>query len=316
MNIDGQMVLSTYGRSSGFCVDPVEKKPLNHFYPGSPVLSFGTAGCNLTCKFCQNWDIARSKEFDRLSDTAGPEAIARAASRYQCKSVALTYNEPVIFLEYGQDVAEACHRLGVQVVAVSNGYIQGEARREFFNFVDAANIDLKAFSEDFYQSMTGGDLKTVLDTLVYIKHDTSVWLEITTLLIPGKNDSETELRRLSNWVMNELGPDVPVHFSAFHPDFKMMDIGPTPVKTLIKARNIAMEAGLRFVYTGNVVYAPGDTTFCPACQWMVIEREWYRISNYSLDSRGNCGHCGTAIPGRFDLTAGDWGAKRQPIRIG
>lgn len=314
-NVDNRLVLTTYGRSSGFCIDPIEKKPLNHYYPGTPVLSFGTAGCNLTCKFCQNWDIARSKEFDRLSEEAGPAKIASAASRSKCSSVALTYNEPVIFLEYGRDVAEACHQAGVEVVAVTNGYVHQEAREAFFSFVDAANVDLKAFTDSFYKKLTGGNLQTVLDTLVYIRKKTEVWLEITTLIIPGENDSDGEIERMTKWILNELGPETPIHFSAFHPDYKMRDISATPLATLINARDIARGLGMHHVYTGNVSYSPGDTTYCHQCGATLIARQWYEISRYSLDESGCCIQCGTRLAGRFSRQAGNWGAKRKPVRL-
>ncbi len=212
---DGKIVLTTYGRSSGFCIDPIEKKPLNHFYPGSSVFSFGTAGCNLACKFCQNWDISKSRDMDRLMDQATPLAIAQAAHAHHCKSVAFTYNDPVVFFEYALDSADACHALGLQTVAVTAGYIHDAPRREFYAKMDAANIDLKGFTEEFYVKLTGSHLQSVLETLVYVHHNTDCWLEITTLLIPGYNDSDSELTALSKWVMQELGPDVPLHFSAF-----------------------------------------------------------------------------------------------------
>ncbi len=313
--IGNEMKLVTYGRSSGFCIDPVEKKPLNHFYPSTPVLSFGTAGCNLTCKFCQNWDISRSREFDRLTEKASPEAIAIAAVKEKCKSVALTYNDPVIFLEYGQDVADECHERGVSVIAVTNGYIHKRAREDFFSFIDAANVDLKAFTEDFYKSLTGGDLRTVLDTLKYLKNKTNVWLEITTLLIPGENDSEQEIKSLCHWILNELGPEVPIHFSAFHPDFKMGHISATPLDTLIKAREIALGMGLYYVYTGNVYYSPGDTTYCHICGEILIKREWYQLTGYRLSKDGCCKKCKTKLAGFFDKVPGTWGSKRKPIRI-
>jgi pyruvate formate lyase activating enzyme len=314
-NSGNQIVLTTYGKSSGFCIDPIEKKPLNHFFPGSPVLSFGTAGCNLTCKFCQNWDISRSKEFNRLSENASPTEISVAASSHKCKSVALTYNEPVIFLEYGRDVASACHELGVQIVAVTNGYVHKEAREAFFSFVDAANVDLKAFSESFYTSLTGGDLKTVLDTLSYIRNKTAVWLEITTLIIPGENDSDSEIKKLAQWVLNELGSETPLHFSAFHPDYKMKEKPSTSLSSLVRARDIARETGLVHVYTGNVTYPPGDTTFCHNCGASLIERERYEISTYQLTEFGYCNKCGTQLVGKFGRKSGDWGSKRRPVRI-
>ncbi|OQC10294.1 MAG: pyruvate formate lyase-activating enzyme 1 [Alphaproteobacteria bacterium ADurb.Bin100] len=309
------MVLTTYGRSSGFCIDPIEKKPLNQFYPGSSVLSFGTAGCNLACKFCQNWDISKSRDMDRLMDQASPEAIARAAAEAGCRSVAFTYNDPVIFAEYAMDVAEACHALGVQTVAVTAGYIHEQPRREFFAKMDAANVDLKAFTDDFYFKLTGSHLQPVLDTLVYLKHGTRVWFEITTLLIPGHNDSDTEIIAMSQWIRKELGPDVPLHFSAFHPDHKMPDVPATPPSTLVRARDIAIKEGLRYVYTGNVRHEAGDTTWCPGCKQPLIVRDWYQIRHYGLTAQGQCPHCGADVAGRFDERAGNFGRRRIPVAI-
>jgi pyruvate formate lyase activating enzyme len=313
-NLDNKIVSTTYGRSSGFCVDPIEKKPLNHFYPGSSVLSFGTAGCNLSCKFCQNWDISKSREIDTLASKATPEMIAKAAQEAGCKSVAYTYNDPVIFQEYAVDVAQACHELGILSVAVSAGYHSPAARAAFYQHMDAANIDLKSFDEAFYWKLTGAHLSSVLDTLQYIKHETQAWLEITTLLIPEHNDSSKELEAMSRWVVDNLGPDVPLHFSAFHPDYKMMDVPATPTKTLLKAREIAMAQGLRFVYTGNVHNTEGDSTYCPSCQQPVIERDWYEVTGWAMQN-GCCSSCGTIIPGRFDAQAGNWGRKRLQIRF-
>jgi pyruvate formate lyase activating enzyme len=310
-----QMILTTYGRSSGFCIDPIEKKPLNHFYPGSSVLSFGTAGCNLACKFCQNWDISKSRDMDRLMDQASPEAIAQVAEESGCRSVAFTYNDPVIFAEYAMDVADACHARGVQTVAVTAGYMHDQARREFYAKMDAANVDLKAFTDDFYFKLTGSHLQPVLDTLVYLKHETKVWFEITTLLIPGHNDSDEEVTAMCRWLMNELGPDVPLHFSAFHPDHKMPDVPATPPATLIRARNIALKTGLHHVYTGNVRHREGDTTYCPHCQAVLIERDWHQIVQYRLSPQGSCPDCGTSIAGRFATQAGNFGRRRIPIAI-
>jgi pyruvate formate lyase activating enzyme len=310
-----QMILTTYGRSSGFCIDPIEKKPLNNFYPGSSVLSFGTAGCNLACKFCQNWDISKSRDMDRLMDQASPEAIAQAAQANHCKSVAFTYNDPVIFAEYAMDVADACHARGVQTVAVTAGYIGEAARRDFFAKMDAANVDLKAFTEDFYFKLTGAHLQPVLDTLVYLKHHTQVWFELTTLLIPGHNDSDTELTAMCQWIMTELGPDVPLHFSAFHPDFKMPDVPATPPATLVRARQIALQAGLHYVYTGNVHNTEGDTTFCPQCHAPLIVRDWYLIKQYRLTADGHCPDCGAAVAGRFAAQAEHFGRQRIPLML-
>ncbi|PKO25174.1 MAG: AmmeMemoRadiSam system radical SAM enzyme [Betaproteobacteria bacterium HGW-Betaproteobacteria-8] len=310
-----EMLLTTYGRSSGFCIDPIEKKPLNHFYPGSPVLSFGTAGCNLACKFCQNWDISKSRDMDRLMDQASPEAIAIAAEQSGCKSVAFTYNDPVIFAEYAMDVADACHARGIKTVAVTAGYMHDAARRDFYAKMDAANVDLKAFTDEFYFKLTGSHLQPVLDTLRYLKHETDVWLEITTLLIPGENDSDEELTAMCRWIRKELGPDVPLHFSAFHPDYKMPGVPATPASTLIRARDIALSKGLRYVYTGNVHNQEGDTTFCPGCQTPLVVRDWYNIERYLLSDKGHCPVCDAAIAGRFDKRAGGFGRKRIPIAI-
>lgn len=309
------MVLTTYGRSSGFCVDPVEKKPLHHFLPGTPILSFGTAGCNLTCKFCQNWDISKAREMDRLNDAASPQAIAAAAVRLGCRSVAFTYNDPVIFLEYAVDTAKACHALGLKTVAVTAGYIAPEARREFFAHMDAANVDLKAFSQDFYHDLCGGNLDAVLDTLVYLRRETSVWVEITTLLIPGRNDSDDEITALSRWVVEKLGPDVPLHFSAFHPDWRLRDVPATPPTTLTRARAIALAAGIHHVYTGNVQDQDGGATRCAGCGALLIGRDWYDLTAWHVTAHGHCPHCGRALPGLFEAQPGDWGRKRLPVRL-
>ena len=314
-NLDGQMVLTTYGRSSGFCIDPIEKKPLNHFLPGTPVLSFGTAGCNLTCAFCQNWDISKSREMDRLMDSASPEALADAARIHGCPSVAFTYNDPVIFLEYAVDTAIACRKRGIHPVAVTAGYIEEEPCKEFFDHMDAANVDLKAFTDTFYREICGAELSPVLETLEYIRHHTDCWLELTTLLIPGKNDSDDELTAMCNWVVEALGPDVPMHFTAFHPDFRMRDIPYTPEDTLLRARKIALAAGVKFAYTGNIPNETTNSTTCPGCNKRVIGRITYTLTDWELDRNGACRHCGTPIPGRFDPVPGDWGTRRQPIRL-
>ena len=309
------MVLTTYGRSSGFCVDPIEKKPLNHFHPGSSVLSFGTAGCNLACKFCQNWDISKSRDMDRLMDQASPEAIAQAAAASGCRSVAFTYNDPVIFAEYAIDTARACHALDVKTVAVTAGYIHAEARKPFFAVMDAANVDLKAFTEEFYFKLTGAHLQPVLDTLKYLVHETSCWTEITTLLIPGRNDSDDELRRMAAWIASELGTQVPLHFTAFHPDYKLDDVPATPAATLMRARRIAQEEGLQHVYTGNVHDTEGGTTFCPQCHAALIVRDWHRILRYEVTDDGRCPHCTAALAGRFERFEGSFGSRRIPVRL-
>ena len=311
----GEIVLTTYGRSSGFCVDPIEKKPLNHFLPGTPVLSFGTAGCNLACKFCQNWDISKSREIDTLADAASPEAIARAAERLACRSVAFTYNDPVIFHEYAIDVALACRERGIKTVAVTAGYVCPEPRAEFYRHMDAANVDLKAFTERFYHKVCAAHVEPVLETLEYLKHETDVWFEITTLLIPGENDSEGELHELTQWVVEHLGPDVPLHFTAFHPDWKMLDKPATPAATLAKAREIAIANGLRYAYTGNVHDQAGGSTYCHGCGSLLIARDWYVLGEWNLTDEGCCRGCGMACAGVFDGPAGTWGPKRLPVRI-
>ncbi len=310
-----EIVLTTYGRSSGFCIDPIEKKPLNHFYPGSGVLSFGTAGCNLACKFCQNWDISKSRDMDSLMDEASPTAIARAAHAAGAASVAFTYNDPVIFAEYAIDTACACHEAGLATVAVTAGYIGPAARAEFYAAMDAANVDLKAFSESFYRQLAGARLAPVLDTLLYLRHETQVWFEITTLLIPDANDSDAEIEALSSWVARELGTDVPLHFTAFHPDFKLTDRPATPAATLRRAREIARKNGLRYVYTGNTHDTEGGTTYCQNCASALIVRDGYKILVYRLDHAGHCPDCGTVQAGRFRPYQGAFGPRRIPIRI-
>ncbi|WP_258182941.1 AmmeMemoRadiSam system radical SAM enzyme [Enhygromyxa salina] len=314
-NVGGEMVLTTYGRSSGLCIDPIEKKPLNHFYPGSSVLSLGTAGCNLSCKFCQNWDISKSRDMDTLTTAASPEAIAGAARRHECKSVAFTYNDPTIFAEYAMDIADACHERGLKTVAVTAGYIHAQARTEFYAKLDAANVDLKGFSDHFYRKLTGGRLAAVLETLEYLVHETEVWTEITTLVIPGHNDSDTELRAQCEWIVERLGPDVPLHFSAFHPDFKLLDIPPTPTATLRRAREIARASGIRHVYTGNVHDVAGDTSSCASCGEQLIVRDWYTLLRYRLTATGACPRCATPLAGHFDAQPGDFGRKRLRVVV-
>jgi pyruvate formate lyase activating enzyme len=304
-----KIVLTTYGRSSGFCVDPIEKKPLNHFLPGTPVLSFGTA---------ENWDISKSREFDRLQDRASPAGIADAAINTGSLSVAYTYNDPVIFLEYAVDVAEACREQGIKNVAVTAGYVTKEPRDEFFRLMDAANIDLKAFTDRFYWKICGGHLEPVLETLKYLKHETDVWFELTTLLIPGENDSESEIEEMTQWIMEHLGPGVPLHFTAFHPDWKMMDKSSTSMKTLTRSRDIAIKNGMHYVYTGNVHDMKGGSTWCHNCGEMLIGRDWYELSTWNIDcdkQNGSCADCGTAVAGVFDGAPGNWGSRRLPVHI-
>ncbi len=313
--VGGAMALTTWGRSSGFCVDPIEKKPLHHFYPGSSVLSFGTAGCNLGCRFCQNWDISKARDQDRLADQASPEQVAALAVALGCRSVAFTYNDPVIFAEYAIDVAEACRARGVKAVAVTAGYVHAAPRLELFSRMDAANVDLKAFTEDFYRRLCFGHLAPVLETLEVLVKELGVWTEITTLLIPGHNDGEAEVAALSEWIAGHLGPDVPLHFSAFHPDFELTDAPPTPPATLARARRQALAAGLRHVYTGNVHDLEGDASLCPSCGAVVIARDWYELLDYRLTRDGRCRGCGQAIAGRFDPAPGHFGRRRVAVRL-
>lgn len=310
-----EIALTAYGLSSGFCIDPIEKKPLNHFYPGSSVLSFGTAGCNLACKFCQNWDISKSREVASLSTAASPSEIADACMVYGVRSVAFTYNDPVIFAEYAMDTAEACHAIGIKTVAVTAGYITELARSAFFSHMDAVNVDLKAFSDDFYIRHCGGHLKPVLDTLVYLKHSTHVWLEITTLLIPGLNDHPDEIAAMCAWIYKELGSDVPLHFTAYHPAWKMLEPPPTPARTLIAARQIALLAGLKYVYLGNIHSHEGATTHCPICDAELIVRDAYNILKYQLSDAGSCLQCGHILDGCFGEYQGSFGTQRIPIQI-
>ena len=311
---EGRIVLTTYGRSSGFCVDPIEKKPLHHFLPGSAVLSFGTEGCNLSCQYCQNWDISKSREISKLSQEASPEAIAHAARDLGCESVAFTYNDPTIFLEYASDTADACRALGIRSVAVTAGYICSKPRADFFSHIDAANVDLKSFREKFYRELTGAHLEPVLETLAYLRKQTNVWLEITNLLIPGYNDSDEEIHDLTRWVVESLGPDVPIHFSAFHPDWRMRDVPATPPETLAHARRIAIRNGVRYAYTGNVRDDRGESTFCYRCGGLLIGRSGYAITAWNL-ADGRCPGCGEPCAGVFQTAPGRWAGQRVPVRM-
>jgi len=315
-NLDGEIVLTSYGRSSGFCIDPIEKKPLNHFFPGSSVLSFGTAGCNLACRFCQNWDISKSRSINTLGQRASPEKIASIAADNKCHSVAFTYNDPVIFHEYARDAAVACHQKGIKTVAVTANYLTKSARAEFYSGIDAANVDLKAFSDGFYRRLTGARLQPVLDNLEWLVNDTDVWVEITTLLIPGENDSDKEIHALCDWIVNQLGFEVPLHFTAFHPDYRMLNHPRTPTTTLRRARAIAMEMGINYVYTGNACDPEGQATYCPHCGGILIGRNGYQITQWNLNESGCCSHCHFRPAGHFLGDPGKWGARRSPIRIG
>lgn len=292
-------MLDAYGRSSGFAIDPVEKKPLNHFHPGMRVLSFGTAGCNSACRFCQNWDISTSRQWSKLAVQAQPERIAQVARDSGAGAVAFTYNDPIVFAEYAIDTALACHETGVKTIAVTAGYMTAQARKDFYQVMDAANIDLKGFTETFYHKVTGTHLADVLDTIAYTVNETDTWVELTTLLIPGLNDDDAQLHDECAWIRDTCGRDVPLHFTAFHPAYRMMDVPSTPLRTLTNARRIALDEGLRFVYTGNVTDIEGDTTFCPGCGGRLVVRDRYRIVSDRLGDDGRCPDCGAKIAGQW-----------------
>lgn len=298
-NINGKLYSTGYGRPTGFGLDPIEKKPLFHFLPGTSVLSFGTAGCNLGCKFCQNWTMSKSKLEDVNALYASPEDVVKLALQYNAPSIAYTYNDPTIFGEYVIDISQIARNSGIRNVMVTAGYIDKKARKDVYKYIDAANVDLKAFSEDFYRKLTLSHIAPVLDTLRWIKNETDIWLEITTLLIPGENDSDDELKAMADWIVKNLGDEVPLHFTAFHPDFMMRDKNPTPHSTLIKARKIALNAGIKYCYVGNVHDNEGETTYCPNCGKPLIKRDWHSVYENNLVD-GKCPDCGTAIAGVFE----------------
>ncbi|NCQ17703.1 MAG: AmmeMemoRadiSam system radical SAM enzyme [Ignavibacteria bacterium CG_4_8_14_3_um_filter_37_9] len=297
-NINNRLYSLGYGRPTGFAIDPIEKKPLNHFLPGSEVLSFGTAGCNLGCKFCQNWTMSKAKFDDGKSLFASPEEVVHLAKKNHVPSIAFTYNDPTIFGEYVIDISKIAREQKIKSVMVTAGYIDKKARKEVYQFIDAANVDLKAFSETFYHKLTFSHLKNILETLVWLKHETDVWLEITTLLIPGENDSLDETKQMIGWILENLGDEVPLHFTAFHPDFKMSHKLKTPVETLVAARQTALRSGIKYCYTGNIHHPEGQTTYCPVCKTKLIERNWHEVASNHLD-KNKCPVCGTIIPGLF-----------------
>lgn len=296
-NVKGTITLTSYGYNTGLAVDPIEKKPLYHFYPGSKVLSFGTLGCNMGCQFCQNWHISKSKADPKINETS-PEKIVEIAKKLGCKSVAFTYNDPVIFFEYALDTAKICRDEGIKTVAVTAGYINPAPRKEFFTYMDAANIDLKAFSEDFYKKNCLAHLQPILDTIKYVKNETNCWLELTTLLIEGENDSDDELKRECEWIVQNLGTDTPLHFSAFHPSYKFMDKPVTKLSTLLRAYEIAKSSGIKYVYTGNVSDATTSTTYCHACKKPIIQRLGYETDAQKLKNN-HCAYCGEKCAGVF-----------------
>ena len=297
-NIDGEIKLTAYGKPLGFAIDPIEKKPLFHFLPGTEILSFGTAGCNLGCKFCQNWTMSKAKRDYEISQTVYPEHVVALAKKYRVPSIAYTYNEPIIFGEYVIDISRIAREENIKNVMVTAGYIMPEARKDVFKYIDAANVDLKGFSEEFYRKYTLSHLEPVLDTLKWIKNETAIWLEITTLLIPGANDSYDELKAECDWIVENLGDEVPLHFTAFHPDFKMRDVPATSYETLAKAKKIAEKSGIKYCYLGNVSDTKSQTTFCPHCGTPLIKRNWHSVYEYRLDGN-RCPVCGTEISGVF-----------------
>jgi pyruvate formate lyase activating enzyme len=297
-NHNGKLYSLGYGAPAALQVDPIEKKPLNHFLPGTKVFSMGTAGCNMGCFFCQNWDISKSHQDQVNSQPVSPEDVPLLAQRYGCDSVAFTYNEPTIWGEYVIDICKAARRAGLKTVMVTNGYITREAFHDIYDHIDAANVDLKAFTENFYGKITLTHLEPVLETLQWLKSETSVWVEITNLMIPTLNDDPAETRKLADWILNNLGPDVPLHFTAFHPDFKLQNKPRTPPQTLHRARRIALEAGLHYVYEGNIFSEAGNT-YCPDCGTAVILRSWHDVLENTL-REGNCPNCGCSVPGVWD----------------
>lgn len=299
-NISGQLVSLGYGRPTGFAIDPIEKKPLNHFLPGTNILSFGTAGCNLGCKFCQNWSMSKARLDELQALEASAEQVVQLAKDRDVPSIAFTYNDPIIFGEYVIDISRLARKEGIKTVMVTNGYIDPHARPEVFKYIDAANVDIKAFTDKFYHELTGAHLQPILDTLEWLKKETDVWVELTTLLIPGENDSDAEIQKMCEWILTHLGESVPLHFTAFHPSFKMLSHPPTPTETLLKARKIALRTGIQYCYVGNVHHHEAQTTYCPNCQTALIERDWHSINNTLLQN-GKCASCGSEIAGRWSL---------------
>ena len=311
----GKLYNLGYAHPAAIQVDPIEKKPLNHFLPGTTILSLGAAGCNMGCFFCQNWDISKSKADQVHSSYLEPETVVLAAIEHQCPSIAFTYNEPTIWGEYVIDTSRIAHAYGLKTVMVTNGYITREALFDVYEHVDAANVDLKAYTEDFYAKLTLSHLQPVLDTLKTLRHETNVWIEITNLIIPSLNDSQEETKELCGWMLENLGDDVPLHFTAFHPDFKLRNKPGTPPETLHRARQLARERGLKYVYEGNILSGGADT-MCPGCGRVLISRSWHRVSEVRVQPDGTCQHCGARISGHFEkpsFPTGDVQALRQKV---
>lgn len=316
-----QIILETYGKATGFCLDPIEKKPLYHFHPGTAVLSLGTPGCNLRCRTCPTWRPEVVEGVEAAVVDASPLVIADAAAEWACPTVAFTYNDPMVYTEYAVDVARTCHVRGLRTVAVTAGYATAPVRRELFGVMDAANVDLKAFDEEQHRRLTGGDLRPVLETLVHVRHHAATWLEISTLLVPGVNDDNAQLRAMAAWIHAELGPDVPLHFAIPRPGYRPGALAPPPMVSaparaaLARAWAIAREAGLRHVYTGTDGATVGRTTSCPGCGTALVEREGLTVRRYRLTSEGRCPECRTPIAGVFDDRPGEFGARRIPVRV-
>lgn len=297
-NIDGKLYTLGYGKPTGFAIDPIEKKPLNHFLPGTKILSFGTAGCNLGCKFCQNWSISKAQLDEINSLTASPDDVVQLAKQYSTPSIAFTYNDPTIFGEYVVDISKIAREEKIKSVMVTAGYIDKDARKDVYRFIDAANVDLKGFTERFYFKNTFSHLNDVLDTLVWIKNETEVWIELTTLLIPDENDSVEEIKNECDWILENLGENVPLHFTAFHPDFKMRNKIATPHLTLLRAKNIAEQVGIKYCYVGNVHDSKNQSTYCSKCNSLLIERDWHQIKFHNIKNN-SCTSCGHKVPGIF-----------------
>jgi pyruvate formate lyase activating enzyme len=298
-NKNDQLITTGYGHPTGFAIDPIEKKPLSHFLPGTNILSFGTAGCNLGCKFCQNWTMSKARLDDLQAHSVSPEGVVALAKKHATPSIAYTYNDPTIFAEYVIDISKIAHDEGIRSVMVTAGYIDKEARKDVYQFIDAANVDLKAFSERFYHKLTFSHLDDVLDTLIWLKNETDVWIEITNLIIPQENDSDDELKNMCEWILQNLGDSVPLHFTAFHPDFKMHDKPRTPDSTLHNARKIALSMGINYCYLGNILDSKSQTTYCPECKQPLIFRDWHSVSK-NLVEEGKCPDCGAVIAGIFE----------------
>ncbi len=295
-NIDGKLVSLVYGKPAAVHIDPIEKKPIFHMLPGSKAFSIATFGCNLGCKFCQNWQLSQSNPEDNKSYTMPPEEVVKLAKTYRCKSIAYTYSEPTVFYEYTYDTSVIAKSKGIKNVLVSAGFININPLRKLAKYTDAANIDLKGFTEEYYRDVCFGALKPILKTLEILAEE-GVILEITNLIVPTLNDDMEIIKKMCKWIYRNLGSQFPLHFSRFYPMYKLKNLPPTPVETLIEARKIALEVGLDFVYVGNVYTEDGETTFCPNCNNKVVERYGYNITSYNIDSKGRCKYCGNKIYG-------------------